>query len=165
VNVVKSYEYPLAPQVQPDIRDRFPALTHLDGTARHQSVAKTDEAWLHALLIAVGKKTGLPALINTSFNSRGKPITNTVKASLEMLSELSDLDYVLIEDWLFKKNKHAISYHPPKQEVVVTGNSECWFDGFNYDMCCDSKFGQSGNSQCWDGVFNYDRCCFARIKL
>ena len=92
----------MAPLVKDDVRERFPALAHVDGTARHQSVGAKDEPWIHALLLAVGKKTGLAALINTSFNSKGKPIVNTVKECLKMLDELPDLDYVLIEDWLFK---------------------------------------------------------------
>merc|ERR1712139_454593 len=91
----------MAPLVQGDMRKRFPALAHLDGTARHQSVGKSDEPWCHSLLLAVGKLTGLAALINTSFNSRGMPITNTVRESLHMLETLPELDYVLIEDWLF----------------------------------------------------------------
>ncbi|CAE7737953.1 cpcE, partial [Symbiodinium pilosum] len=52
--------------------------------------------------------------------------------------------------------------HPPGQQAIVMGNVECWIDGFNYDTCCDPKFGPSGNAQCWDGVFNYDRCCFPK---
>merc|ERR1712113_369575 len=92
----------MAPRVRDDVWARFPALAHFDGTARHQSVGAHDEPWLHALLLAVGKITGLPALINTSFNSRGKPIVNTVRACLEMLDDLPDLDYVVIEDWLFE---------------------------------------------------------------
>merc|ERR1719424_1166927 len=92
----------MAPRVRHEMRDRFPALAHLDGTARHQSVGKLDEPWVHSLLLAVGKLTGLAALINTSFNSRGLPITNTVRESLHMLDTLPELDYVLIEDWLFQ---------------------------------------------------------------
>ena len=49
----------MAPQVLPETRRSFPALSHLDGTARHQSVARTEEPWIHALLMAVGKRTGL----------------------------------------------------------------------------------------------------------
>eukprot|EP00928_Gymnodinium_smaydae_P055080 TRINITY_DN38702_c0_g1_i1.p1 TRINITY_DN38702_c0_g1~~TRINITY_DN38702_c0_g1_i1.p1 ORF type:complete len:645 (-),score=127.58 TRINITY_DN38702_c0_g1_i1:19-1953(-) len=93
----------MAPRVRPDIERRFPALAHLDGTARHQSVGKEDEPWVHALLHAVGRRIGLATLINTSFNSKGKPIANTVLACLQMLDELPDLDFVLIEDWLFRK--------------------------------------------------------------
>merc|ERR1712187_920986 len=97
----------MAPRVREDVRKRFPALAHYDGTARHQSVGRDDEPWLHALLLAVGRRTGLAALINTSFNSRGKPIVNTVAESLSMLDELPDLDYVLIEDWLFRATPRA----------------------------------------------------------
>ena len=103
--VVKSPYMSMAPKVQDDVKEKFPALVHLDGTARHQSVGKEDEPWVHALLLAVGRRTGLAALINTSFNTKGKPITNSVVESLEMLDNLPDLDYVLIEDWLFQKPK------------------------------------------------------------
>merc|ERR1712177_159229 len=76
--IVKSPYMTMAPRVRDEVRERFPALAHLDGTARHQSVGRDDEPWIHALLLAVGRRTGLAALINTSFNSRGKPIVNSV---------------------------------------------------------------------------------------
>ena len=95
----------MAPMVKPEIRKRYPALSHFDGTARHQSVSKEDEPWIHALLMAVEKLTGLASLINTSFNTKGKPIINTVRESLKALDELPDLDFVLIEDWLFAKKE------------------------------------------------------------
>merc|ERR1712217_949626 len=98
---VQSPYMTMAPEVREDVREKFPAIAHVDGTSRHQSVGKKDDGWLHSLLHAVGRKTGLAVLINTSFNTRGKPIVNTIKESLAMLDELPDLDYVLIEDWLF----------------------------------------------------------------
>merc|ERR1712232_92263 len=104
---VKSPYMTMAPIVRDEVRAEYPALAHLDGTARHQSVGKDDEEWIHALLLAVGRITGLAALINTSFNTRGKPICNTVKESLKMLDEHPDLDYVLIEDWLFERASHG----------------------------------------------------------
>merc|ERR1712046_483371 len=85
--VVKSPYMTMAPLVREEILMQFPALAHLDGTARHQSVGKEDEPWIHALLLAVGRRTGLAALINTSFNTKGKPIVNTVKECLALLSE------------------------------------------------------------------------------
>ena len=51
----------MAPRVRPEIQKSFPSLVHLDGTARHQSVSQFDEAWIHALLLAVGRHTGLVA--------------------------------------------------------------------------------------------------------
>lgn len=99
---VKSPYMSMAPRVLKDVLERFPALSHLDGTARHQSVGEADEPWIHQLLLAVAKHTSLAALINTSFNARGQPIANSIKECLKMLTELPDLDYVLIEDWLFQ---------------------------------------------------------------
>merc|ERR1712187_135439 len=93
---IKSPYMSMAPLVRTEVREKFPALAHLDGTARHQSVGNADEPWIHALLLAVGRRTGLAALINTSFNSRGAPIVNTVHLCLEMLDTLEGLDYVLI---------------------------------------------------------------------
>ena len=98
-----------APRVLDDVLKAFPALAHVDGTARHQSVGAADEPWVHALLLAVGRITGLAALINTSFNTKGRPLCNTVKTALEMLDELPDLDFVLIEDWLFERGEGRIS--------------------------------------------------------
>merc|ERR1712151_191123 len=102
--VIPSPFMTMAPIIRDEVRAAYPALGHVDSTARHQSVGKNDEPFIHALLLAVGKLTGLAALINTSFNTRGAPIVNTISECLTMLDELQDLDYVLIEDWLFKKS-------------------------------------------------------------
>eukprot|EP00438_Fugacium_kawagutii_P009632 Skav214981 [mRNA] locus=scaffold508:147289:149361:- [translate_table: standard] len=118
-----------APLVREEVRQRFPGLAHFDGTARHQSVGKQDEPWVHALLLAVGKRTGLAALINTSFNSRGKPITNTVKESLGMLDTLEGLDFVLIEDWLFgapavRKRTDVSQSSPSSKPTLLNGKEQ-----------------------------------------
>ena len=63
------------------------------------------ESWLYGLLSAVKAQTGWGVLINTSFNSRGKPILNTAAEALGLLADCDDLDYVLIEDWLFSKEQ------------------------------------------------------------
>ena len=109
----------MAPRVVEEIRARFPALAHLDGTARHQSVSQSEEPWIHALLLAVGRLVGLAALINTSFNTKGFPIVNTVRESLEMLDKLPDLDFVVIEDWLFPKR----TFPSPEKCLVPAGAS------------------------------------------
>merc|ERR1712113_1052407 len=83
--LIRSPYMTMAPLVRNEVRAKFPALAHLDGTARHQSVGNDDEPWLHALLLAVGRLTGLAALINTSFNTRGKPIINSAHECIKML--------------------------------------------------------------------------------
>jgi carbamoyltransferase len=64
----------LIPDVQPDKKDLLPAITHVDGTARLQMVKKETNPRYHNLLNAFKKITGVPVLLNTSFNVRGEPI-------------------------------------------------------------------------------------------
>jgi carbamoyltransferase len=64
--------------VKPQWRSALAAITHVDGTARLQAVDREMEPRLHALLTAYGKLSGLPVLLNTSFNLAGEPIVNRV---------------------------------------------------------------------------------------
>ena len=94
-----------APPLRPEMRAVAPAIWHHDGTARPQTVRAADDPWLHALLLAVAQRveSGLGMLINTSFNTRGKPMVNRADRALCMLCDLAGkgLDLVVIEDWLF----------------------------------------------------------------
>ena len=74
-------------------------IVHLDGSARIQTVEQADAPWLHSVLTAVAKKSGLGILLDTSLNQRGKPIVNRSSEGLAMLSD--GLDFLLVEDWLF----------------------------------------------------------------
>jgi len=62
--------------VRPAWRDRLEAVTHVDGTARVQAVPREMAPLFHALLEAFGARTGIPVLLNTSFNLAGEPIVN-----------------------------------------------------------------------------------------
>jgi carbamoyltransferase len=62
--------------VRPEWRDRLAAVTHVDGTARVQTVDPAMAPRLHSLLEAYGALTGIPVLLNTSFNLAGEPIVN-----------------------------------------------------------------------------------------
>jgi carbamoyltransferase len=62
--------------VRPEWRARLAAVTHVDGTARVQVVDPETSPRFHALLLAFGKRTGVPVLLNTSFNLAGEPIVN-----------------------------------------------------------------------------------------
>jgi carbamoyltransferase len=73
----KLYESPFMTAtftVVPSMHKTIPAVTHVDGTARVQTVAKATEPEYHALISAVGKRTGVPVVLNTSFNIKGQPI-------------------------------------------------------------------------------------------
>src|SRR6266498_3948481 len=62
--------------VRPEWRSRLQAITHVDGTARVQVLERTMAPRLHALLEAYGRRTGIPVVLNTSFNLAGEPIVN-----------------------------------------------------------------------------------------
>ncbi len=64
--------------VRPEWRERLAAVTHVDGTARVQTLSRDMAPRLHKLLEAYGQRTGIPVLLNTSFNLAGEPIVNRV---------------------------------------------------------------------------------------
>lgn len=67
----------LALPVRPERRAEIPSVVHADGTARVQTVRREIDPLFHALLRAFGRRTGVPALLNTSFNGRREPIVCT----------------------------------------------------------------------------------------
>lgn len=73
----------LAKNVYPAWRDRIPAIVHVDGTARVQTVSRESNERLYDLLKAFDKLTGVPVLINTSFNVKGEPIVEKPRDAME----------------------------------------------------------------------------------
>jgi carbamoyltransferase len=69
--------------VRPEHRAALPAVTHVDGSARVQTVSAKDNSDFHGLLRAVGKFTGREMVLNTSFNVKGQPIVNTPREAIE----------------------------------------------------------------------------------
>jgi len=83
-------------------RSDIPAVTHLDYSARVQSIDKIRNPRLHELLISFKKLTGHSVLVNTSFNVRGEPIVCTPRDAVACFMQ-SDMDYLFIEDCLISK--------------------------------------------------------------
>lgn len=65
------------PPVREKTRALAPAVVHTDGTARVQTLAESDNPVVHRLLVEFQRRTGVPMVINTSFNLRGEPIVET----------------------------------------------------------------------------------------
>jgi len=83
-------------------RSRVPAVVHANGTARLQTVTADQNPFIHALLEAFAEITGVPVLINTSLNIKGKPMCGTPQMALNCLTE-SGLDALLLEDrWVIR---------------------------------------------------------------
>lgn len=70
--------------VAPDWRDRIPAVTHVDGTARIQTVDAAGEPTLARLLTEFEHRTGLPVVVNTSLNTAGRPMVDHPADALEL---------------------------------------------------------------------------------
>ncbi len=87
---------------KPGLRDRVPAVVHVDGTGRLQSVKPDWNPRFHALLDSFHRLTGVPVLLNTSFNVMGKPIVHSVEDAFGVFLG-SGLDGLVIGDWLFTK--------------------------------------------------------------
>ena len=89
-------------------RSNIPAVTHIDNSARIQTVAKNFNPIFYKLLLKFKEKTGCPILINTSFNVRGEPIVNSPKDAFNcfMGTELDTL--VICNCFLVKKKQSKI---------------------------------------------------------
>ena len=83
-------------------RERIPAVVHVNGTARLQTVTPRQNPFLAAVLEAFAARTGVPVLINTSLNIKGKPICGTPEMALDCLTS-SGLDALLLEGWWVTK--------------------------------------------------------------
>lgn len=86
-----------APAVRPEWKDKLPSITHVDGTARLQTVTETSQPWLYDLLCEFDALTGRQVLLNTSFNVKGKSILNDINEAVEVLGS-TDLDAVIYYD-------------------------------------------------------------------
>jgi carbamoyltransferase len=89
-------------RVRPDKAALIPAVRHVDGTARVQTVSRDQHRTFHALLAAFGERTGVPVLVNTSFNTRGEPIACTPRDALESFCTTA-LDALAIGPFLLEK--------------------------------------------------------------
>ncbi|MCU7727526.1 carbamoyltransferase [Actinoplanes sp. KI2] len=71
-------------RVRPEWRDRIPAVTHVDGTARVQTVHPDTEPLVAAMLAEFDRLTGLPVVVNTSLNTAGRPMVDTPREAMEL---------------------------------------------------------------------------------
>ncbi|MGE0172619.1 MAG: carbamoyltransferase [Oligoflexales bacterium] len=88
--------------VKLDKADRIPAVRHTDGTARIQTVNRQQNALYYDVIKAFEKKTGVPVLVNTSFNSRGEPIVCSTKDAVECFYS-TPLDALVIGSYMLVK--------------------------------------------------------------
>jgi len=91
-------------EVLPDKAEIIPAVRHVDGTARIQTINRRQNALYYDLLKAFQVRTGVPVLVNTSFNTRGEPIVCTPRDAVECFWT-SPLDALVIGPFLLEKGR------------------------------------------------------------
>ncbi len=92
----------LAPVVREEYREKLPAVTHVDNTARVQAVSKDSEPFIHQLLLELKKIIGVSVVLNTSFNVAGEPI---VESPLDALNTFlkTNIDVLVIGNYVVTK--------------------------------------------------------------
>jgi carbamoyltransferase len=90
-------------RVRADKAERIPAVRHVDGTARIQTINRGQHGAYYDLVRAFGELTGVPVLVNTSFNTRGEPIVCTPRDALESFCTTA-LDALAIGPFLLEKH-------------------------------------------------------------
>jgi carbamoyltransferase len=85
------------------VRSELPAVTHIDNSARVQTVSRNRSPRFHAILEAFEKRTGCPVLVNTSFNVRGEPIVHSPTDAYRCFM-FTDMDVLIVENCLLRKS-------------------------------------------------------------
>jgi len=88
--------------VRDSARARVPATTHVDGSARLQTVVQSASPRYHRLIQTFGEATGVPVVLNTSFNLRGEPIVNTPAEAFSTFSR-SGMDALVLDNVVLYK--------------------------------------------------------------
>jgi carbamoyltransferase len=93
--------------VLPEKAERIPAVRHIDGTARIQTINREQHPLYYDLLRAFQARTGVPVLVNTSFNTRGEPIVCTPRDAVECFWT-SPLDALVIGSFILEKPQVSV---------------------------------------------------------
>ena len=91
-------------------RSEIPAVTHVDYSARIQSVNKITNPRYHAMLTKFNEKYGCPVIVNTSFNVRGEPIVCTPQDAYTCFMR-TEMDYLVLNNFLLKKSDQKLLEH------------------------------------------------------
>ncbi|MDB5953140.1 MAG: carbamoyltransferase [Massilia sp.] len=112
VDAVRSPFMLFVNRVRPDKADRIPAVRHVDGTARIQTINRAQHGAYYDLVRAFGELTGVPVLVNTSFNTRGEPVVCTPRDAVESFCTTA-LDVLAIGPFLLEKHGVAAGREAP----------------------------------------------------
>jgi carbamoyltransferase len=91
-------------RVRGEWRGRIPAVVHIDGTARIQTVDAVEEPLVARMLAAFERRTGLPVVVNTSLNTAGRPMVDDPRDALECFGS-APVDALVIGPFLVRRRE------------------------------------------------------------
>jgi carbamoyltransferase len=91
-------------RVGPAWRDKIPAVVHVDGSARAQTVASADEPLVHRMLERFEHRADLPVVVNTSLNTAGRPMVDSPRDALECFGS-APIDALAIGSFLVRRSR------------------------------------------------------------
>jgi len=94
----------MVPKVRAEAREKIPAVTHEDGTGRVQTVTRRDNPLYYDMIAEFGRRTGVPVVVNTSFNVRGEPIVNTPENALNCFLK-TGMDVLVLGNCVVDKSR------------------------------------------------------------
>jgi len=92
-------------EVKEEWREKIPGVTHIDNTSRYQSVTAEMNPKYHSLISRFYEKTGIPLLLNTSFNGRGEPIVESPEDAIRSFYH-NNLHMVVINNIIVQRRRN-----------------------------------------------------------
>ena len=89
------------------VRSEVPAITHVDCSARVQTVSERENALYYGLLKQFYERTGCPLVVNTSFNVRGEPIVCTPEDAFRCFAR-TNMDFLVLGPYVIDKNEQSL---------------------------------------------------------
>jgi carbamoyltransferase len=93
-------------RVRPEWTDRIPAVVHVDGSARIQTIARGELPLVHRMISAFEARTGIPVVVNTSLNTAGRPMVDDPRDTLECFGS-APVDALALGPFLVRRKGRA----------------------------------------------------------
>ena len=103
-------------------RERIPAVVHVDGSCRVQTVSRDDNPGFYNVIQAFQSLTGVPVVLNTSFNTAGNPIVETPSDAVECFTS-TDIDALLLGPFLLSK-RPLQEYDVPREQAAIAVSAQ-----------------------------------------
>lgn len=125
---------------KPEKRDVIPAVCHVDGTARLQTLSESDNPWYHRLISAFFRLTGVPMVLNTSFNIKGEPIVESPEDAIKsFLATAGGLDRLVMGRFVITARPFPVDMEGFDASLAVPARVEYVFE----DVLSNAETGEA----------------------